>query len=352
MLLSLTLAVAVTSAPFDTEAKWLNKPTGGALRAVWPAEAWRRGLEGATHLNCTVTVQGLVSNCKVHDETPAGAGFGQAGLLLTPNFQFTPATLAGAPVPSSVVLPIRFALSGPGPPPDTGPEMRAVQWTPWLSAPSDADVAKAYPRPALAAGLTGHVVLRCRITGDGALHDCGTITEAPAGKGFASAARALTSRFKARITVQDSHALWRTATFIDLPIHFRPPAAGGGPRYLAQVDWVKTMDAQAVQALFPAKALQAHVKVGDARLDCAIAAIGAVEDCRVETETPSGMGFGPSATSIAALMQANLWTRDGQATPGARILLPIRLDLSALAPMEPAAGAASAIAKDEPSRSR
>lgn len=348
MLLSLTLAAAVASAPPD----WLNKPTGAALRAVWPAEAWRRGLSGITHLSCTVTVQGLVSNCKVLDETPPGAGFGQASLLLTPNFQFTPATLAGAPVPSTVVFPIRFALSGPGPPPDTGPEMRAVQWTPWLAAPSDADVAKAYPRPALAARLTGHVVLRCRITGDGALHDCATITEAPSGKGFAAAARALTSRFKARITEQDSHALWRTATFISLPIHFSPPAAEGSPRYLAQVDWVKTMDAQAVQALFPAKALQAHVKVGDARLDCAIGAIGAVEDCRVETETPSEMGFGPSAAAIAVLMQANLWTRDGQATPGARILLPIRLDLSALAPMELSAGGASAVAKDEPPRSR
>ena len=64
---------------------------------------------------------------------------------------------------------------------------------------------------------------------------------------------------------------------------------------------------------------------GEARVACTIAADGSLKDCALRSEAPQRMGFELSALAVAGVMKANLWTRDGAPTVGARIVLPVTL---------------------------
>ena len=89
---------------------WIRKPTGADLARVYPAAAAKAGLGGRAVVSCDVR-GGLLENCAIRNETPEGAGFGQAALDLTPSFQMSTTTLDGHPVGGGyVVIPIRFEV--------------------------------------------------------------------------------------------------------------------------------------------------------------------------------------------------------------------------------------------------
>lgn len=88
---------------------WLRKPSGQAVNKAYPAEAVRRNLGGRVTLSCLVTDKGLVVDCKVIEETPAGIGFGQAAVFLSRYFQMKPKTADGQPVGGATVrIPLSF----------------------------------------------------------------------------------------------------------------------------------------------------------------------------------------------------------------------------------------------------
>jgi TonB family protein len=110
-----------------TNPDWIAKPTGDELGAVYPLVPMALNISGRAEINCKVTAEGGVSDCKVIGEFPLGEGFGGAALALTPYFKMKPRTIDGKPVGGAAVnIPIRFQMApSPAEPPDPIPQIVA-----------------------------------------------------------------------------------------------------------------------------------------------------------------------------------------------------------------------------------
>ncbi len=92
---------------------WERIPAPKEMVAVYPARAARMEQGGRVDLNCVVTLNGSVIDCKIASETPLGFEFGAAALRLAPMFKMKPMMLDGRPVipeGAMVRIPIRFEL--------------------------------------------------------------------------------------------------------------------------------------------------------------------------------------------------------------------------------------------------
>ncbi len=84
-------AASVSAAPNAAPNPWLKYPSRAQYRAVWPAEATKEKTGGRAIVRCHVDSAGLLSACRVINETPSGSGFGQA---LTSLYQLKPEAIA------------------------------------------------------------------------------------------------------------------------------------------------------------------------------------------------------------------------------------------------------------------
>lgn len=92
-----------------TNPDWIQRPTGAQLMRAYPTSALEQGLAGSATLNCSVRVDGTLTDCGISDETPARKGFGRAALSLSRQFKMSPRTVDGAPVDGArVSVAIRF----------------------------------------------------------------------------------------------------------------------------------------------------------------------------------------------------------------------------------------------------
>ena len=86
----------------------------------------------------------------------------------------------------------------------------------WVTAPTAAQIDAAWPAAAKAAHQTGKVVLDCKLQPDGHLRACKTLSETPAGAGFAQAAMSLTGKFTGYTsTGRDEHQIHVPFAFSD-----------------------------------------------------------------------------------------------------------------------------------------
>lgn len=91
-----------------THPVWIKKPNGEDLQRVWPAASRDQG--GRATMTCRVDGEGRLETCAVVSEAPLNAGFGQAVLELSRNFQMEARTGDGEPVRGREVrIPIRFS---------------------------------------------------------------------------------------------------------------------------------------------------------------------------------------------------------------------------------------------------
>ncbi|OJU13761.1 MAG: hypothetical protein BGN86_15415 [Caulobacterales bacterium 68-7] len=121
----------------------------------------------------------------------------------------------------------------------------------------------------------------------------------------------------------------------DITIRFEPDGTAGTP--MPPPRWVRTLTPQSVDALFPPEARAASVATGLGTVACKVNNRGGLGDCKVVSETPTGLGFGAAALKAAEVMQINPWTDDGRPMDGRELTLPIRLTLPDIAPASPPA---------------
>ncbi|WP_146113158.1 energy transducer TonB, partial [Brevundimonas sp. MYb31] len=81
------------------------------VQPEFPERANSRGIEsGSAKVNCAVAANGSLSDCRIVDEDPAGAGFGQAVLRAARSGRLAPRTVDGAAVGARVEFTTRFRL--------------------------------------------------------------------------------------------------------------------------------------------------------------------------------------------------------------------------------------------------
>lgn len=79
------------------DTRLLHRPTAAQIRAQTPT-AHYRGVTGWAVIRCVVGLDTRLTNCRVMAETPAGQGFGRAGLQLARRYRYAPPTRNGSPV--------------------------------------------------------------------------------------------------------------------------------------------------------------------------------------------------------------------------------------------------------------
>lgn len=344
--LALAFGQAAVACAQDSDADWLKRPTAEDLAAVWPREAWQKGLGGKVILACQVSLQGALFDCQVGSETPEGAGFGRAALALAPQLLMKPAVRNGKPVVSQVQVPINFrtpdiALGSriPGSGPYQAATRTALVGVAWQSAPSYPDVVAAYPEEAKAKGVGGRVTLTCVFKGEGRLAGCQTVNEEPERLGFARAAKSLSDSFVGPTTLSDGR---KTAGILtQISFTFAPEMLDPDPRkrVVGKPVWAVTPSADQFAGGYPDAAKQAGVATGRAVLLCDIAAGGRLDGCSTQSEEPDGFGFGDAALALSEGFRLRIWTVEGLPVVGGKLRVPIRYNAPQPAPASAATGA-------------
>jgi TonB family protein len=104
-------AAGTPAEPLVTQPDWVRRPEPADVVSAYPPEALRNGLAGSAIIACEVAATGTLEKCQVAREEPEGAGFGQAALAMSGQFQMKPASRDGRPVAGGRVrIPIRFML--------------------------------------------------------------------------------------------------------------------------------------------------------------------------------------------------------------------------------------------------
>ncbi len=92
---------------------WKRVPTADDFASVYPARAAARDMPGAATIECKVSTEGVLGDCRVIAESPSGEGFGGSALRLAKYFIMAPSLKGGQSVGGGVVtIPMHFRHAG------------------------------------------------------------------------------------------------------------------------------------------------------------------------------------------------------------------------------------------------
>lgn len=191
---------------------WTDRPTAQQGSRVYPEAAMKAGQGGRASIRCTVTSDGRLDACVVVSETPTGLGFGEAALALAANWRMKPRDEDGVAVAGKLVrLSVGFKP----------PLIYIEAHDGWevLQQPYDWD--PKYPEAALAAGISGRVVVECKGGKRARKVTCTAVEETPAGHEFGAVAIALRSTLLMKPPPEGAAA---TGYGMRMTVHFRAPA--------------------------------------------------------------------------------------------------------------------------------
>lgn len=98
-------------APPIAQPDWVQRPTAQDVAHHYPPAAAAERLAGAAVIACEVSAQGRLTACSVVREDPVGAGFGEAALKMSAQFEMKPMSRDGQPVAGGRVrIPMRFMV--------------------------------------------------------------------------------------------------------------------------------------------------------------------------------------------------------------------------------------------------
>lgn len=96
--------------PPATSISFLARPTARDFEAVYPTDAFRRGVTGRVVLECLSQADGELA-CAVASEDPAGEGFGEAARRAAARFRLPLTTPDGrTTVGSTISIPMTFRV--------------------------------------------------------------------------------------------------------------------------------------------------------------------------------------------------------------------------------------------------
>lgn len=136
-----------------TAPEWSERASGEQVWSAYPGVAKVLGIGGWGQVKCKVDPMGLMTDCAVTMERPAGLGFGEATMSLAPRFRLAPRLMVQGADGESVVVSVPFS-AGPRPAsalsvPSTPPSDLARRL-----AASEEEMARELGRPALLGLLT------------------------------------------------------------------------------------------------------------------------------------------------------------------------------------------------------
>ncbi|CAN7587892.1 energy transducer TonB [Phenylobacterium sp. LjRoot164] len=322
------------------EPEWAMLPSGADFAEAFPAVAMALDLEGFARIDCHVDANGVLGRCRVLEESPAGLGFGQAAKSMAAKFKMKPKRVDGVAVAGGeVAIPIRFRLpqETPLPPLPKAPDAERLALARRL-----ADVQGASgTRQAAVAGKLAQLRTRSRGVAEpavldaaiAALNEAGQASSAEDIEGVAQvyalaysadelrlhlafhdsdAGRALAAYWpqtlEARRRLQRSGAgqvrdLSRTIFCASYDCRPEPDfpsgrAPSGGAGMIYEPVWAQQPDRTQTSAAYPVIPTGLGLD-GWAGLVCDADPDGLLSKCRVEAESPAGLGFGAAALSLA-----------------------------------------------------
>jgi protein TonB len=97
-------------------AHWSRPPSADAFSISYPDRAYQFSISGQVWLNCEVTAQGALRDCKVLSESPSGWDFGRSAVALAGRGRVDTESAGVSVVGQRVQLPINFNTSNAPPP--------------------------------------------------------------------------------------------------------------------------------------------------------------------------------------------------------------------------------------------
>ena len=197
--------------------QWVQTPSATLDPLNWPERALRLERNGQATLRCAHDAQGVLSDCRVVDETPMGFAFGQAALRMAKVFRLKPTLSDGSALaPGEVTFPVDFNAADFRDPRVRGAPPRSIPAAPssatparleWVTPPSGGTNWREWPAPALRLEISGSATLKCKHDDQGQLSGCAVIDESRPLKGFGDAALRLARTFRLKPTLSDGSPL-------------------------------------------------------------------------------------------------------------------------------------------------